>query len=135
MSYTQVFAGRDHTVLVRSDGSAVTCGTNEDGQCDISSPEPGSFYIGIQVPPVRDLIMQLECIFEADVFKLKCSTLVGEEKLCWNAHGFDLAWDIHKHVCNELKISLQSLRLVLPLGQLLTDFCHQNPVATVADLA
>merc|ERR1712232_233225 len=35
LSYTQVAAGSDHTVLLRSDGSAVACGGNAKGQCDI----------------------------------------------------------------------------------------------------
>ena len=35
MSYTQVSAGGDHSVLLRSDGSAVTCGLNRYGQCSI----------------------------------------------------------------------------------------------------
>ena len=36
---TQVAAGRAHTVLLRSDGTAVACGRNFDGQCTIPALE------------------------------------------------------------------------------------------------
>merc|ERR1712232_146307 len=35
LSYTHVAAGDCHTVLLRSDGSAVACGCNDNGQCNI----------------------------------------------------------------------------------------------------
>ena len=35
LRYTQVSAGYGHTVLLRSDGEAVACGRNGDGQRDI----------------------------------------------------------------------------------------------------
>ena len=35
MTYTQVAAGESHTVLLRSNGTAVACGDNEEGQCSI----------------------------------------------------------------------------------------------------
>merc|ERR1740121_495456 len=35
MTYTQVAAGDNHTVLLRSDGTAEACGRNGDGQCDL----------------------------------------------------------------------------------------------------
>lgn len=39
-----VSAGYRHTVLVRSDGSAVACGENSSGQCDIPQLERGMRY-------------------------------------------------------------------------------------------
>jgi alpha-tubulin suppressor-like RCC1 family protein len=35
ITYTQVSAGTNHTVLLRSDGVAVACGRVGKGQCDI----------------------------------------------------------------------------------------------------
>ena len=35
LTYTQVAAGHHHTVLLRSDGSALACGANQFGQCNI----------------------------------------------------------------------------------------------------
>jgi hypothetical protein len=36
--------GDSHTVLLRSDGNAVACGNNEDGQCDIPPLDAGMSY-------------------------------------------------------------------------------------------
>ena len=38
------FAGRDHTVLLRSDGKVVACGSNRGGQCSIPSLDKGLSY-------------------------------------------------------------------------------------------
>ena len=38
-------AGKSHTVLLRSDGTAVACGSNDLAQCNIPALEPGVFYI------------------------------------------------------------------------------------------
>eukprot|EP00438_Fugacium_kawagutii_P000224 Skav212269 [mRNA] locus=scaffold732:126938:127621:- [translate_table: standard] len=45
MTYIQAAAGWNHTVLIRSDGIAVTCGSNSDGQCDIPPLDAGVTYI------------------------------------------------------------------------------------------
>ena len=47
VAYTQVEAGGIHTVLPRSDGSAVACGGNNDGQCDIPPLEEGLSYLQV----------------------------------------------------------------------------------------
>ena len=44
MSYTQVDAGVYHTVLLRSDGCAVACGSNTSGQCNIPPVDEDIFY-------------------------------------------------------------------------------------------
>ena len=44
MSYSQVSAGKSHTVLLRSDGQAVTCGSNSSGQCSIPLLDEGISY-------------------------------------------------------------------------------------------
>ena len=41
---TQVSAGGDHTVLLRSDGRVVACGTNHHGQCNILRLDTGGFH-------------------------------------------------------------------------------------------
>jgi alpha-tubulin suppressor-like RCC1 family protein len=40
----QVSAGGDHTVLLRSDGRVVACGTNHYGQCNILRLDTGGFH-------------------------------------------------------------------------------------------
>ena len=37
-------AGRCHTVLLRSDGQAVACGSNSDGQCSMPLLDEGTSY-------------------------------------------------------------------------------------------
>ena len=44
LTYKQVAAGNYHTVLLRSDGTAVACGHNEHGQCDIPTLDEGLTY-------------------------------------------------------------------------------------------
>ena len=44
ISYTQVSAGENHTVLLRSDGNAVACGQNSVGQCTIPLLDDGMSY-------------------------------------------------------------------------------------------
>jgi len=38
------FAGKQHTVLLRSDGTVVACGSNDDGQCNIPPLDEGLAY-------------------------------------------------------------------------------------------
>ena len=44
MTYTQISAGSIHTVLLRSDGSAVAIGGNRHGQCNIPLLDEGVAY-------------------------------------------------------------------------------------------
>jgi alpha-tubulin suppressor-like RCC1 family protein len=43
-TYTQAAAGFAHTVLLRSDGTAVACGNNDYGQCNIPALAEGLAY-------------------------------------------------------------------------------------------
>eukprot|EP00435_Cladocopium_sp_Y103_P011332 s1720_g2.t4 len=51
-----------------------------------------------------------------------------------NASPSDPAWNTHKLIAHELKVPLQSLRVVLPDGQLLASACRANPGARLADV-
>ena len=42
--FTQVAAGNEHTMSLRSDGSAVVCGSNLFGQCDLPGMVVGAFF-------------------------------------------------------------------------------------------
>ena len=128
------FAGVSHTVLLRSDGSAVAIGQNGDGQCNIPSPEPGMCYIS-DMRVGRDLTAQLELAGEDDAVTLIGSSLAGEERFRLTAHGDDSAWETYKRIARELKMNLWNLHLVLPDGQLLAKVCRTNPASSVADVA
>jgi alpha-tubulin suppressor-like RCC1 family protein len=45
--YSEVSAGRLHTVLLQTDGVAVACGSNEYGQCNIPPLEDGTRYLQV----------------------------------------------------------------------------------------
>ena len=44
LTYTQAAGGEVHTVLLRSDGTAVACGYNVDGWCDLPALDGGRTY-------------------------------------------------------------------------------------------
>ena len=132
-TYTQISAGGFSTVLLRSDGCAVAFGQNGFGECSISSPEPGICYSG-NMTSGRDLALQLEFVGEGDSVRLILSSLVGEERLRLTTRGVDSAWETHKRIARELKMSLPNLHLVLPDGQLLAKVCRISPGASVAEV-
>ena len=132
--YTQIAAGHFHTVLLRSDGSAVAVGDISKGQCNIPSPEPGVCYIS-DVTCGRDLALQLDFVHKDDAAMLICSTLAGEEGFRLTVQGFDSAWEIQKRIARGLNVNLSNLQLVLPDGQLLAKVCRANPGVSVAEVS
>ena len=132
--YTQVSAGY-HSVLLRSDGSAVACGENYDGQCDIPPAATASCYYVCDLGPfLRDCVLQAGVAFEDDAVVLTCLDLAGHEVLQLRGKASDLAWETHKRIASDLRVSLPNLRVVLPDGQLLASMCRASPLATIADL-
>eukprot|EP00435_Cladocopium_sp_Y103_P018389 s947_g4.t1 len=132
ISYTQVSAGEHHTVLLRSDGVAVACGLNDFGQCDMPTLDPGTWYVA-DSSLGRDLVLQLDCVHQDDTMLLTFSGLSGDKVMRLNARPSDPAWDTQKRIARELRVPLQSLRVVLPDGQLLAAVCHAKPGASLAD--
>ena len=57
MTYTQA-AASIHTVLLRSDGSAVACGVNDWGQCDIPALNEGLRYTQVSAGGVHTVLLQ-----------------------------------------------------------------------------
>ena len=47
-----------HTVLLRSDGLAVACGNNRDGQCDIPALEAGLLYTQVSTGPDHTVLLR-----------------------------------------------------------------------------
>ena len=126
-----ISAGGDHTLFLQSDGRVLALGGNRDGECNIPRLKPGMRYIGDQMP---DIILQLEFVIADDVVTLICSNFAGEEQVRLNANVSDRATDSYKNIAVELKANLQSLRVVLPDGQLLASACRANPGASLADV-
>ena len=111
MCYTQVFAGNAHSVLLRSDGSAVACGSNSTGQCNIPPPTAGCCYV---FDSCKDYILQVGITFKNDAAVLTCCDLAGHEVLRIRANESDLVWDTQKRIARDLQVNLQNLRWVLP---------------------
>ena len=63
-----------------------------------------------------------------------CSGLTGEELLCLKVSRSDGAWETHQRIARELQVILERLRIVLPDGQLLAEFCRAHPEATIATI-
>ncbi|CAL1139113.1 unnamed protein product [Cladocopium goreaui] len=130
----RVSAGEEHTVLLRSDGRAVACGGNTTGQCNLPTPDPGTWYVA-DVSVGQILVLQLECARQDDAMLLTCSGLTGIETIRLNASPSDPAWNTQKRIARELQVPLQSLRVVLPDGQLLAAVCQAKPGASLADVS
>jgi len=58
VAYTQAAAGGDHTVLLRSDGTAVACGLNDEGQCDLPALEEGVIYTQIAAGAFHTVLLR-----------------------------------------------------------------------------
>ena len=125
-AYTQVVAGFFHTVLLRSDGVAVACGENAEGQCDIPAPIVGAAYFvpnpGIVAPP-PDTVVQL--FIEAAgwgplgaTMKAVCRDLGGEQLASWIVP--DKASCVKRDIDNTLAQGGRKFGVVLPDGRLLT---------------
>ena len=57
ISYTQVSAGEDHTVLLRSDGQAVACG-RPNGQCEIPPLDEGISYVQVSAGTEHTVLLR-----------------------------------------------------------------------------
>jgi len=144
-SYVQVCAGGKHTVLLRSDGQVVACGKNREGQCNIPSLKSWGEWFGnksstcryvcdVLTPGGKDRVVQLDFLLEDDAVILTCVGLDGMELLRLKAQKYDVVVDVSRRIARELNISVQSLRLVLPDGQLVASVIQANPKANLSDV-
>eukprot|EP00438_Fugacium_kawagutii_P014096 Skav211545 [mRNA] locus=scaffold871:28356:28718:- [translate_table: standard] len=92
--------------------------------------DKGTLYVSDVLLP-KVFACQLE--FD-DHGSLRCSSLAGEEKLRLPISGSDPAWQTLKRIARELDVSLQSLSVIMPSGQLLANVCQANPGVTIAEL-
>lgn len=135
LEYTQVSAGAFHSVLLRSDGHVVACGSHGHGQCDIPALEPGTCYVANAMPFSKDHVLQLDILHQDDAVVVMCSNLAGQEVLRLNEPKAVLASEIQKRIAYQLKINVKNIRLALPDGQLLATLCKRHPAAKVEDLS
>ena len=134
LSYTQVSVGQSSRS--RSDGRAADGGTEFSAKRQVLIP-PGICYIAdiADVSVRRDLVLQLDVVCQDDAMLLTLSGLSGEEVMRLNASPFDAAWYTHKRIALELNVPVQSVRVILPDGQLLAGVCRAKPAASLADIS
>ena len=57
-----VSAGENHTVLLRSDGIAVACGANHDGQCNFPRLDDGMLYTKVSAESYHSILLRSDGI-------------------------------------------------------------------------
>ena len=116
-------------MLLRTDGHGVACGS---GRSSIPK-QYGIHYINDYRPLGRDVVVKLSLTCLEDVVTLTCMDMAGQE-VSWKVQASDSAFDIHKHIADELKVNCWNLQVILQSGELLTSVCHPKKLATVQDL-
>lgn len=121
-AYVQASAGCYHTVLLRSDGHAVACGDNDDGQCDIPELEPNATYITNDI--MRDLLVQLFVVWHASGYAAVVrSLLTGDALAEWTIPDEALPEPAIRRVRAEISQPGLRLRVVQSDGTLLSEHC------------
>jgi len=111
-----VAAGGRHTVLLRSDGRAVACGSNAVGQRDIPEPDFGASYYQNGVE--RDVVVQLLVDDRSAVCR---HLLTGEALARWTAEDTALCEPVLARVAAALRRPGERVRVVLSDGSLLSE--------------
>ena len=136
ISYIQVSAGSSHTVLLRSDGRVVACGSNQDGQCSIPSLDANHHYVCDLLQ--RDHVVQLDFAYKDTAVILTCTRLDGHEIRHFKVQANDQLAKVWGRVAREMGVELrtmpQSVKMILPDGQLFASICRAGPFARLPDV-
>lgn len=116
MSYTQVSAGADCTVLLRRDGRALACGDNTNGQCNIPPLDAGTFYTQISAGEQGTLLLRSDgCAVACGAgFDEHGTFLQPEPGICYVSEFTTLAEDLVLQldlVCEDHAVVLTCLGL------------------------
>ena len=130
MTYIQAAAGHLHTVLLKSDGTAVAFGCNQLGQCEIPPPPAGLKYTP-STPSLRR-ILQAAWDFLDEGVHIRLLELSGKECCRFTVPTGQQLASIQSH-CT-LALGTSSVAVVLPHGQLLHQEALRNPAGTLEDL-
>ena len=128
MFYTEVSAGDMHSLLLRSDGMVVACGENLCEQCNIPQVEPGRKYVSNYVPPIGNVLLQIQCHEGA----MKLCKLIGEVAMDMEIKcpRYFLNVMLHSDVSNLLACRVE---IISPHGKRLNDQIQRNPISTFSD--
>merc|ERR1712194_719284 len=113
-----------HTVLLRSDGTAVAFGDNEDGQCDLKALNEGLAYTTPSSPSCLLPTLILQACF--DGASLSLVTLSGEEFCRVSSASADnigaiCSQALADRFAGTLGSEFARVDVVLPGGELLND--------------
>ena len=125
ISYTQVAAGGDHTVLLKSDGTAVAFGGNCHGECNIPALAAGVKYTSNE--GMSRTVLSLHFGNGYAAFCL----LTGEEWLRIEVNAADSFSDLRLRYVKGMEGAHGRFNVVLPTGTLLDKICKQTPSASV----
>eukprot|EP00927_Polykrikos_kofoidii_P010052 TRINITY_DN14246_c0_g1_i10.p1 TRINITY_DN14246_c0_g1~~TRINITY_DN14246_c0_g1_i10.p1 ORF type:complete len:146 (-),score=18.99 TRINITY_DN14246_c0_g1_i10:42-479(-) len=129
LTYTQAAAGAHHTVLTRSDGSAVACGDNRSGQCNLPELEDGLTYT-TQVACRR---VVLQALFDGSCVQL--ASVAGGEVCRVEASADCRLSDLQAQLAPMLGSRFPWADIILPRGYLLRQALRQDPLAVLRDLS
>ena len=122
ITYTQVAAGGEHTVLLKSDGTAAAIG---DRNCNIPALADGVKYTSNEGMPRTVLSLHFGNGYAA--FCL----LTGEEWLRIEVNAADSFSDLRLRYVKGMEGAHGRFNVVLPTGTLLDKICKQTPSASV----
>ena len=124
VTYTQASAGHTHTVLLRSDGKAVACGENGNGQCDIPTLDGDVIYCAQDVGGAAFIV---QAVVDNDLITFV--SLDGATICCISYTDTDLLSAIHGHLKAKLGNIIGRCNVVLPTGDLLSAVLSRDPKA------
>ena len=124
LTYAQVAAGAGHTVLLRSDGTALACGGNAHGQCNLPASGGGLTYEGHS-----RLLPALVLQASFDGTSMHFVTLGGEELCRIEATATDFLADLRAQLMHEIGSMHSSFDVVLPGGELLSRILSEEQSA------
>ena len=124
-----VSAGSVHTVLLRSDGTAVACGDNHYGQCNLPALDGGLTYVrsGRSLPA-----LVLQASFDGTLMHF--DTLGGEELFHIEATATGRLADLRVQIMHEIGSMYSRVDVVLPGGELLSKILSEEPSALLGML-
>merc|ERR1712032_3192 len=130
LTYTQVAAGENHTVLLRSDGTAVACGQNDSGQCDLPALEGDLTYKQAAAGSHHTKKIMLQSYFDGAALRLVM--LNGEEVCQVRDVGTARLANIRVTLLSQFRGRASAVDVVLPGGALLSAVVSQEPLALLA---
>ena len=119
----------NHTVLLKSDGHVVACGSNFDGECTIPDLPDGVTYSPDASLISRGIrVFQLSFGESGDGITITCTSLAGEALCEVMFQSSDLIIGVPGRIAQEIEVPKQGLKFMLPNGNLFSSFSQSAHV-------